>query len=143
MKFKPSTHPDFELELFQDGMIFLAGYLNNPDEFKEFSKKTGVFPYIFDIDREFNMVSRKPGIVSWKDEYPGWESVESWDELMGIVLPRLINNGTLTPGKYDDFIKKFWFGLDSELHLINGLNVVRVSRESVQYGSFYQGVKLV
>ena len=144
MKFKPSTHPDFELELVQDGMLFLTGYLNSPEEFKEFAKASHVRPYVFELDREHNLISRKPGFVSWQDEYPGWEVVADWKELHSVVVPRLMREGLITHQHHIDyFVKNFWFGMPNTLHLINGIHVAQVSINDTSYGNFYQGVKLI
>jgi len=144
MKFKKSTHPDFELELVQDGMLFLTGYLNSPEEFKSFAQKSNVRPYVFELDRDFHIISRKPGFVSWQDEYPGWEVVEDWKQLHSVVVPRLMNDGLITHQHHiDEFVKKFWFGMPNTLHLINGIEVAQVSINDTSYGNFYQGVKLI
>ena len=143
MKFKPSTHQDFELEAIQDGQLFLIGYLGTPEEFREYAKKPHVFPYIFEIDmRDMTSISRTPGFLTWQTENPGWTAVEDADELVKVVVDR-VNRKELDGSSMVEFINQFKFGLKSELNIYNGFEVKRVSREAMSYDNFYQGVKLI
>ena len=93
MKFKPSTHPDFELEAIEDGYTYLTSYLGTPEEFQAFLNQTNARPYVFEVDRNLNMLSRRSGIVSWNDEHPGFVPVYSGAELLGKIVPLMIDNG--------------------------------------------------
>ena len=142
MKFKPSTHPDFELEAIEDGYTYLTCYLWTPEEFQVFLNQTNARPYVFEVDRNLNMLSRRSGIVSWNDEHPGVVPVYSGAELLGKIVPLMIDNG-ISYQSCLSFISLFRFGIESELNIYNDLEVRQVSRYSVQYGSYYQGVKLI
>lgn len=143
MKFKHSTHSDFELEAIQDGQLFLIGYLNSPEEFREYAKQSHVRPYIFEIDmRDMTSISRTPGFLTWQTENQGWIAVNDGDELVKAVVDR-INRNELDYGSLIPFLNKFKFGLESELNIYNGFDVKRVSREAMSYDNFYQGVKLI
>ena len=143
MKFKPSTHSDFRLEAIQDGQLFLIDYLGTPEQFKDYSKLSHVRPYIFEIDmRDMTSISRTPGFLTWQTENPGWTSVQDGDELVQVVVNR-INRNELDYGSLIPFLNKFKFGIQSDLNIYNGFDVKQVSRESMSYDNFYQGVKLI
>lgn len=142
MKFKPSTHPDFELEAIEDGYTYLTSYLGTPEEFQAFLNQTNARPYVFEVDRNLNMLSRRSGIVSWNDEHPGFVPVYSGAELLGKIVPLMIDNG-ISYQSCLSFISLFRFGIESELNIYKDLEVRQVSRDSVEYGSYYQGVKLI
>lgn len=142
MRFKPSTHPDFQLEAIEDGQKYYIGYMGTPAEFKAFAQKTGVFPYIFEVDlRDMTSISRTRGFLTWNHAYPGWKSVQDGDELVQVVANR-IKSGELDYSSLIPFLNKFKFGIKSELNIYNGFNVAQVSREDTEYDNFYQGVKL-
>ena len=88
------------------------------------------------------MLSRRSGIVSWQDEHPGFVPVNSGAELLGKIVPLMIDNG-MSYQSCLSFISLFRFGIESELNIYKDLQVGQVSRDDVMYGSFYQGVKLI